>query len=196
MTNFDFLKKEPKFSSFADVAISAERILLIDYSASILNCRRAMEFAIKWMYSVDRSLVMPWDDRLSSLMSTDEFHGIVNDDLFHRMEFIRKMGNIAAHSGKKATKDQALLCLENLYIFLDFVAYCYADFYTEGSFQPELLEVVSSKKDIISDTELKMEQLMKENAALREELTSRREMQQHTYAVSYTHLTLPTISHV
>ena len=181
MTNFDFLKKEPKFSSFADVAISAERILLIDYSASILNCRRAMEFAIKWMYSVDRSLVMPWDDRLSSLMSTDEFHGIVNDDLFHRMEFIRKMGNIAAHSGKKATKDQALLCLENLYIFLDFVAYCYADFYTEGSFQPELLEVVSSKKDIISDTELKMEQLMKENAALREELTSRREMQQHTY---------------
>ena len=56
MTNFDFLKKEPKFSSFADVAISAERILLIDYSASILNCRRAMEFAIKWMYSVDRSL--------------------------------------------------------------------------------------------------------------------------------------------
>lgn len=40
MTNFDFLKKEQKFSSFADVAISAEKILLIDYSASILNCRR------------------------------------------------------------------------------------------------------------------------------------------------------------
>ena len=42
MTNFDFLKNEQKFNSFADVAISAEKILLIDYAASVLNCRRAM----------------------------------------------------------------------------------------------------------------------------------------------------------
>lgn len=33
MTNFDFLKTEPKFKSFADVAVSAEKILLIDYAA-------------------------------------------------------------------------------------------------------------------------------------------------------------------
>ena len=52
MTNFDFLKKEKKFNSFADVAVSAEKILPIDYAASVLNCRRAMEFAVKWMYSV------------------------------------------------------------------------------------------------------------------------------------------------
>ena len=49
MTNFDFLKDEPKFKSFADTAIAAERIFSIDESASVLNCRRAMEFAIKWM---------------------------------------------------------------------------------------------------------------------------------------------------
>ena len=53
MTNFDFLKNEPKFKDFADVAISAERIFQFDYAASVLNCRRAMEFAVKWMYSVD-----------------------------------------------------------------------------------------------------------------------------------------------
>lgn len=33
MTNFDFLKKEKKFNSFADVAVSAEKILPIDYAA-------------------------------------------------------------------------------------------------------------------------------------------------------------------
>lgn len=48
MTNFDFLKNEPKFKDFADVAISAERIFQFDYAASVLNCRRAMEFAVKW----------------------------------------------------------------------------------------------------------------------------------------------------
>ena len=54
MTNFDFLKSDPQFSTFSDVAISAEKILNIDAAASVLNCRRAMEFAVKWMYSEKR----------------------------------------------------------------------------------------------------------------------------------------------
>lgn len=59
MTNFDFLQSEPKFNTFSDVAAAAEKILPIDIASSIINCRRAMEFAIKWMYSVDGSLSMP-----------------------------------------------------------------------------------------------------------------------------------------
>ena len=181
-TNFEFLKKESKFSSFADVAISAEKILSIDFAASTINCRRAMEFAIKWMYSVDRSLVMPWDDKLVSLMSTDEFRDIVDEDLLKRMDFIRKTGNNAAHAGKKITKEQAVLCLENLYIFMDFVAYCYADTYEEGSFNTSLLEEKPNVIPVIPpETTLKLEQLMKENAVLKDELTARREEQQQTY---------------
>ena len=42
-----------QFDSFADVAISAERILHIDMETSVINCRWTIEFAIKWMYSVD-----------------------------------------------------------------------------------------------------------------------------------------------
>lgn len=78
MTNFDYLKYEPKFESFSDVAISAEKIVRIDYDACILNCRRAMEFAVKWMYSVDTVLDMPYQDNLVSLINTDEFRGIVD----------------------------------------------------------------------------------------------------------------------
>ena len=182
MTNFDFLKYEEKFKSFADVAISAEKMFLIDFASSVLNCRRAMEFAVKWMYSVDRALIMPWDDRLVSLISTDEFRDIVDDDILKRMEFIRKIGNTAAHAEKKIKKEQAELCLENLYFFLDFVAYCYAENYTQGSFNRELLKEVDSEPLISVETELKLDLLMKENAVLREELTARREVQQHTYA--------------
>ena len=181
MTNFDFLKKEPKFNSFADVAISAEKILLIDYAASIINCRRAMEFAVKWMYSVDGALVMPWDDKLVSLISTDEFRDIVDADILKRMEFIRKVGNSAAHGGKKLKKEQAELCLENLYIFLDFVAYCYADDYTEGTYNPELIKEKPAEPVIPTEVELKLEKLMKENAFLKEKMTVRREEQQQTY---------------
>ena len=58
VTNFDYLKKDQKFSKFADVAISAEKVILLDPEACIINCRRAMEFAVKWVYSMD-NLEMP-----------------------------------------------------------------------------------------------------------------------------------------
>ena len=183
MTNFDFLKKELQFDSFANVAISAEKILHIDMEASVINCRRAMEFAIKWMYSVDGSLVMPYQDTLVSLMSTEEFRDIVDPDLWRRLDFIRRVGNNAAHNGKKITLDQAKLCLENLYIFLDFVAYCYAKDYTEGEFHAELLE--EQKQPVLEEvppiSEIDLKALIAENQALKEQLTARREEQQQTY---------------
>ena len=183
MTNFDYLKQEQKFDSFADVAIAAEKILNIDIESSVINCRRAMEFAIKWMYSVDKSLEMPYQDTLISLMSTEDFHDLVDDSLWKRMDLIRKIGNRAAHNGKKISMDEATLCLQNLFIFLDFVAYCYADSYKEHKFDVGLLqkqaEIVEVKKT--SDDDIDLKALIAENKALKEQLTARREEQHQTY---------------
>ena len=191
MTNFDFLKKESQFDAFSDVAIAAERILLIDASASIINCRRAMEFAVKWMYSVDRSLIKPWDDKLVSLISTEEFRDVVGEDIWKRLDFIRKIGNLTAHEGKKVSKDQAMVCLEDLFVFMDFIAYCYGQDYQEGKFDASLMEKeansgqeqttgnISNTKTYA--TEIDLEALIKENEALKAELTARREEQKQTY---------------
>ena len=138
-TNFDYLKEEPQFKNFADVAISAERIILMDPEASIINSRRAMEFALKWMYSVDKELEMPYRDNLQSLMNAEEYRQIIGPDLWKRMDFIRRCGNNVAHSGKKLGRDEAMLCLENLFIYLDYIAYCYSDLYVERAFDPNLI---------------------------------------------------------
>ncbi|MGN0536158.1 MAG: DEAD/DEAH box helicase family protein [Eubacterium sp.] len=181
MTNFDFLTKDKQFDTFSGVAVAAEKILHIDTEASIINCRRAMEFAVKWMYSVDSCLVMPYQDTLVSLMSSEEFRDIVGTDIWRRMDFIRRMGNNAAHSGKKVTLEQATLCLENLYVFLDFVAYCYGEEYTEGSFNHELFKEQSADVVPVGVPEIDLEVLVAENEALKKELTARREEQQQTY---------------
>ena len=214
MTNFDIFLASPKFAPFAEVAVSAEKILNIDPAACVLNCRRAMEFAVKWMYSVDGELVLPWDDKLVSLMSTDEFRGVVDGDLLRRMDFIRKLGNTAAHDGRKISREQAALCLENLYIFLDFVAYCYGDKYEERAFDPDLLNPIHAETppQSLRDSSpgggaktphpspaatpspqgegnpqgeglesIDLAALMTENAALKAELTARRETQQQSY---------------
>lgn len=73
MTNFDFLKKEKQFSAFADAAIAAEKIFAIDAEACAISCRRAAEFAVKWMYSVDGALKKPaYDNTLAVLTSAEE----------------------------------------------------------------------------------------------------------------------------
>ena len=182
MTNFDFLKSTPDFDAFNDVAISAEKILHIDVDSCVLNCRRAMEFAVKWMYSVDRDLVMPYQDNLVSLMNDEKFRDIIGNDIWRRMEYIRKLGNNAAHGGKKVTKEQAELCLENLFVFLDCVAYFYAPEYIEQQFDKSLLELtVDEALSFVPENNIDIAKLIEENKVLKDELTARRAEQQQTY---------------
>ena len=199
LTNFDYLKQESKFSKFADVAISAEKLILLDPEASIMNSRRAMEFAIKWMYSVDDELEMPYQDNLQSLMSAEEYRQIVGPDLWKRMDYIRRCGNNVAHGGKKLGKDEAMLCLENLFIYLDYIAYCYADNYEQRTFDKNIItariekaresrKVASEAKEELlreqeksAQQEVNLKKLMEENASLKEKLSARRQEQQSTY---------------
>ena len=182
MTNFDFLKTTPDFDTFADVAISAEKILHIDVDACAFNCRRAMEFAVKWMYSVDKELELPYSDNLQTLIDSPDFRNIIGFDIWKRMDIIRKIGNNAAHGGKKVTKEQAELCLENLFVFLDFVAYCYAPEYTEQQFDKSLLALtVDEALSFVPENDIDIAKLIEENKALKDELTARRSEQQQTY---------------
>ena len=182
MTNFDFLTATSAFVSFAEPAVAAEKIYTIDPAACVMNCRRAMENAVKWMYSVDSALSMPWDDKLASLLSTEEFRDIVDDNLLRRLDYIRRVGNSAAHDGKRITKEQAMLCLQNLWVFMDFIAYCYGSDYTSGQFDPALPEKQAVPVAMVPpETEAQMQELLAENAALREELTARRAEQQQNY---------------
>ena len=199
ITNFDYLKNDPQFSTFANVAISAEKIILIDPEASILNSRRAMEFAIKWMYSVDSGLEMPYQDNLQSLMNTEEFRQMIGPDLWKRMNYIRRSGNNAAHSNKKLGRDEAMLCLENLFIYLDYVACCYSKQYKERSFDKTIITSrikkakesketanaikaeLAREQELSAKRELDLQKLIAENASLKEELSARRQEQQQTY---------------
>ncbi len=182
MTNFDFLKNTSDFDAFADVAISAEKILHIDVDSCVLNCRRAMEFAVKWMYSVDKELETPYNDTLQTLIDAPDFRNIVGYDIWKRMDIIRKIGNNAAHGGKKVTQEQAELCLENLFVFLDFVAYCYAPEYTEQKFDRSLLALtVDEALAFVPENDIDINKLIEENKALKDELTARRAEQQQTY---------------
>lgn len=212
MTNFDFLKKEPKFDVFSGAAISAEKCLAIDATSCIMNCRRAMELAIKWLYTVDSSLYLPncETEALSSLMMAPCFKKLLDKTLQDRLHFIRKMGNNAAHADSKVTDAMAILCLQNLFEFLEYINYCYAGDHEKRRYDNKLLmqqanqaalaeqqkkeleaEIKNLKLQLEKETsenerhkkekELEYNKLAEENKSLREELTARRIENSKTY---------------
>ena len=139
-TNFDFLLQDPQFEPFAEAAVSAERVLPISPALCATACRTALEFAVKWVYSVDGSLTKPYDEKLVTLVSTEDFKDLLPNGLFPKLNYLRKVGNNATHNPKGVSRDQAVLALQNLHSFLDFVAYCYGKDYIEPTFDKALLE--------------------------------------------------------
>lgn len=181
MTNFDFLLSDPQFSAFAQAAIVAEQVLSIDAASCALNCRRAMEFAVKWMYSVDESLNMPGEDSLMCLLGTQDFQEIVGTDNWQRLDYIRRTGNSAAHSDEIITREQAVLCLENLFALMDFIAYCYGGNTEKREFNPALLSQGMPSGIQAAPDAPPLGSMMQSNAPVRSSLTARRSAQQNAY---------------
>lgn len=185
MTNFDHFKSDPQFDTFVDVAITAEKLIHLDPSTCMINCRRALELAVKWMYSVDDDLIPPYRDNLASLIHTEEFQEILDPDLWPRIVYIQKAGNLAVHTEKKMTFEQAALALQNLYYFIDFVACCYGETYEAREFDVSLLKQKPKKafKPKLKTPTVNLKALIEENKALKAELTKRREEQAPAYTV-------------
>jgi len=178
-TNFDFLLKEPQFEPFAEAAVSAERVLSISPALCATACRTALEFAVKWVYSVDESLQKPYEDKLVTLISTEEFKDLIPSGMLAKLDYLRSVGNNATHNPKGISRDQAVLALQNLHSFLDFVAYCYGENYTKVLFDPSLLREQPEPGVVpLSVPEgIDLQTLLDRNSPQREKFTAKRVQQ-------------------
>ncbi|MDR3239221.1 MAG: DEAD/DEAH box helicase family protein [Clostridiales bacterium] len=180
-TNFDFLTKDPQFEPFADAAVSAERVISISPALCATACRTALEFAVKWVYSVDSSLTKPCDDKLVTLISAEDFKDLIPSGMIAKLDYLRRVGNNAAHNPNGVTHDQASLALQNLHSFLDFVAYCYGAEYVETPFDKTLPEAkpepMAAPVTPPAAEELDFQTLLDENLPKQKKLTAKRVQQ-------------------
>lgn len=187
-TNFDFLLEDKQFEPFAVSAVNSEKAFQIDYAVCATTCRMALEFAVKWLYSVDGALKMPYDTKLVSLVSTDEFKDVVDSTLLTKIHYIRKLGNNAVHNAKSISRDQAVLDLQNLHSFMDFIAYCYGTDYHETTFDLTLLEN-KAPEELMEQPQPDIQQLVMNNADQKEQLTERRTEREKSYTAEPVHFT-------
>lgn len=187
LTNFDFLLQDPQFEPFAEAAVSAERVLPISPALCATACRTALEFAVKWLYSVDSSLKMPYDVKLATLISTGDFKALIPNGMMAKIDYLRRIGNNATHNNKGVSRDQAVLALQNLHSFLDFVAYCYGANYTEVPFDKSLLDVLIHSTQPVKPAQPKQMDfslMLEENLPKRQSFTAKRMAQlKHGYTV-------------
>lgn len=149
MTNFDFLKQNVQFTAFADACIEAESSIKLSPALCALSVRKSAELAVKWFYSVDKTLKMPYKDNFSALVFNPSFVDSIDDDILNRLRFIIKLGNFSAHTNKQVTYEEATLSLSNLFDFIEFIDYCYGDDYVERKFDESIL--ASNRHQTISD---------------------------------------------
>jgi type I restriction enzyme, R subunit len=183
-TNFDFLKQNKQYNSFADQAIEAEKSLLVSSATSAILSRRALELAVRWVYSYDNALILPYQDNISSLIHEYSFRNILEQSLFPMIKYVIKLGNVAVHTNNTIKRDDAVLSLRNLYDFCKWIDYCYSDEYKDGVFDESLLEKSEELKkrpeelkdlyEQLSTKDRKLEEIRNEKEELREQLSAAR----------------------
>jgi len=194
-SNFTFLQVKVTFISFAGACLEAERSIAISPATTAILSRRALELAVKWLYTSDAELNVPYQDNLSSLIHDRSFQDIIEPKLFPLIKYIIKLGNVAAHTGSPIKWAEAVLSLHNLHQFVSWIDYCYSQNYEETEFREDILPTGGEKK--ISQPELeklfndlgekdkKLSDAVGENDKLREQLRLLREKntQEHEFEV-------------
>ena len=150
MSNFSFLQQKTEYTLFAPACVEAEKIYNSAPAMSAVGCRKALELAVKWVYSADNTMKMPYKDNLQSLIHEPTFRFAVDYNTWGKLPFIIKLGNLAVHTERSVQKSDALASLRGLFEFIQWIDYCYGSDYEERAFDESLIPtekvVVDTKK--------------------------------------------------
>ncbi len=184
MPNFDFLNNITEYALFAPAAVEAERVYSSSPAMCAVGCRKALELAVKWVYSADNTMRMPYKDNLQSLIHETTFRFALDPKTWGKLPFIIKLGNLAVHTEKNVEKRDALMSLKGLFEFIEWVDYCYGADYEERSFEesripqdapPVDIEKIKKQKSLLDEKDAEIEALRRQIQEMSERYTAEKE---------------------
>ena len=184
-SNFDYLLGNELYETFAQQAIEAEKSLTISPSTCAILSRRALELAVRFVYSYDNELELPYRDNVSTLIHERSFRDIIEPHLFPMLKYVIHLGNEAVHTNHMISRDEAVLSLRNLFEFCDWIEYSYASEYVQHFYDESILpsgnetrikaDELQNLYDKLASKDKKLEDIRKENADLLEQMTKLRQ---------------------
>lgn len=187
MSNFEFLKHIKEYALFAAAALEAERVYSSAPAMCAVGCRKALELAVKWVYSADNTMQMPYKDNLQAMIHEPSFRFAVDHQTWGKLPYIVKLGNLAVHTERSVQSSDALVALKGLFEFIQWLDYCYGADYVERHFDETLIPservVVDTKKikeqeSLLDEKEAQITALQQAVAAMSEQLTAAKQQHQ------------------
>lgn len=183
-TNFDYLLKKEEYADFAKQAVEAEKSLSISPATCAILSRRALELAVRFVFSYDAELSLPYRDNVSSLIHEPTFRRIIEPRLFPMLKYTIHLGNVAVHTNNNIGRDEAIIALRDLFEFCDWIDYSYSREYDEKTYDESILASGNEKRikadelmklyEGLSSKDKKLESVLKENEELREQMAKKR----------------------
>lgn len=100
MRNFDYLKQIEALRDLYQFCNAAEEVQQTDYDSCGWNCRKALEWLVRAIYKLKHEPIGERDN-LYTLSTGKPFTELIEDDdkLMMACHYIRKVGNVAVHTG-------------------------------------------------------------------------------------------------
>ena len=191
-TNFDYLLEKKEYTDFAAQAVEAERSIAISPATCAILSRRALELAVRFVFSYDAELELPYQDNISSLIHERTFRDIIEPRLFPMLKYTIHLGNVAVHTNSNIRRDEAIVALRDLFEFCDWIDYSYSKEYIERFFDESLLATGDEKRvkaddlrnlyDSLSSKDKKLAEVLQENEELRKQMSKTRKHHNETRA--------------
>lgn len=187
MSNFEFLTSIKEYALFAPAALEAEKVYSSAPAMCAVGCRKALELAVKWVYSADNTMQMPYKDNLQAMIHEPSFRFAVDHQTWGKLPFIVKLGNLAVHTERSVQASDALIALKGLFEFIQWVDYCYGADYVERHFDeaniPTERVIIDTKKikeqeSLLDEKEAQITALQQAVAAMSEQLTAAKQQRQ------------------
>lgn len=184
MSNFSFLSTIPEYSLFTPAALEAEKVFSTSPAMCAVGCRKALELAVKWVYSADTTMRMPYKNNLQSLIHEPAFRFAVDNDTWGKLPFIIRLGNLAVHTERSVGQREALASLRGLFEFIQWIDYCYGSDYVERYFDEGLIpaeqiavnvEKIREQESLLGERESEIEALKAQVRQMADKLTAAKE---------------------
>lgn len=181
MANFSFLTVRKEYVLFAPACLEAEKVFKTSPVLCAIGCRKALELAVKWVYSADKSLTPPYKDNLSALIYEDCFRQAVDEATWKKLNYVVKLGNLAVHTNKTIDVGEAYQALTTLFEFVQWLDYSYGREYRRRTFDAAQIpafsvvvdvEKVKKQEALLVQKQAEIERCQAEIAAQAEELSA------------------------
>ncbi|NME51622.1 DEAD/DEAH box helicase family protein [Desulfovibrio piger] len=193
MPNFDFLNGRQEFSLFAASAVEAEKVFATSSAMCVIGCRKALELAVKWVYTVDNGIQAPYKDNLSALIHEYTFKKQLPPLLFGKIKGIVAFGNMAVHTGKTVPPAFAVQSLKSLFEFIQWVDYSYGSDYQVRTFDAQRIpkthvsldmQKIRAQESLLGEKDAEIERLRQQLAELADKYTGAKERNRQSRTIT------------